>query len=83
MLLIDKINEKLKINDFNLDLESAVYKTKERILYFVFRYSDYLLLDKNIKDVVDETIKEALGEGVQFVVKYHKNYYDQEIIAQA
>ena len=83
MLLIDKINEKLKINDFNLDLESAVYKTKERILYFVFRYSDYLLLDKNIKDVVDETIKEELGEGVQFVVKYHKNYYDQEIIAQA
>jgi len=40
MLLIDEINQNLKKFDFNLDLESAVYNLKERILYFVFRYSD-------------------------------------------
>ena len=83
MLLIDKINEKLNKIDFNLDLESAVYKTKERILYFVFRYADHLMLDKKIKDIVDETIVEEVGSKVNFVVKYHKNYYDQDIIAEA
>ena len=83
MLLIDKINEKLNKIDFNLDLESAVYKTKERILYFVFRYADHLMLDKQIKDIVDDTIIEELGSKVSFVVKYHKNYYDQDIIAEA
>lgn len=83
MLLIDKINEKLKIYDFNLDLESAVYKTKERILYFVFRYADHLMLDKKIKDVVEETISKEVGDNVRIVVRYHKNYYDYDIIAES
>ena len=83
MLLIDKINENLIKFDFNLDLESAVYKTKERILYFVFRYSDHLMLDKVVKDIVDKTIQDELGSQVKFVVRYHKNYYDQDIIAEA
>ena len=80
MLLIDKINEKLNKFNFNLELESAVYKTKERTLSFVFCYSDNLMLSSEIKAVVNGIIKEELGEKVLINIKYKKNYFDEAII---
>ena len=73
MLLIYKINEKLTQFNFVLDLESAIYKKNERTLYFVFRYSDSLMLKAEIKNLVNQIISEELGAGALFSVKYRKN----------
>ena len=80
MLLIDKINEKLNQLNFNLELESAVYKTKERTLSFVFCYSDDLMLSSKVKEIVNEIIKEEIGEKVVVNIKYKKNYFDETIL---
>jgi len=82
MLLIDEINQNLKKFDFNLDLESAVYNLKERILYFVFRYSDSLMLNKEIKDVVEDVITQHVDDKILISIKYKKNYYDEDLVAE-
>ena len=80
MLLIDKINEKLTEYNFKLTLESAVYKTKERTLYFEFKYDDSLMLSTKIKDTVHSIIESEFDKKLIYKIKYKKNYYDETII---
>lgn len=80
MLLIDKINEKLNKLNFNLELESAVYKTKERTLSFVFSYEDSLMLTTQIKDLVNDVISNEFGKGIEINIRYKKNYFDEAIV---
>lgn len=79
MLLIDKINERLKDFKFTLALESSVYKKSDRTVYLTFRYSDELMLSAEVKDEVSRVIKEELGNA-KVEIKYRKNYFDESII---
>ena len=81
MLLIDKINEKIKDFNLTLTLESADFKKSLRALDIYFSYPDGFMLSKEIKTVVENTIKQEFGDGITISIKYRKNYFDEDILA--
>lgn len=81
MLLIDKINENIKDFNLTLTLESADFKKSLRALDIYFSYPDGFMLSKEIKTVVENTIKQEFGDGITISIKYRKNYFDEDILA--
>lgn len=78
-MLIDKINESIKDLNFEVSLESAIYKKLEKRLYLTFRYSDELLLTRTIKVKINEVVANEIGSN-NFEIKYRKNYFDEKIL---
>lgn len=79
MLLIDKINEKIKPLNFKLTLDSAVYNKTEKKLYLQFLYSNELMLSSIVKTAVQEVVYTEF-KGADIDIKYKKNYFDSGII---
>lgn len=81
-MLIDKINKKLEKENILFRMESAVYNPKLRTLQLNIEYDNNKMLSSKIKDIVNVVIREEIGENITTQIKYRKNFYDTDIIAE-
>lgn len=82
MQLLDKINKNLEKFNISLGIESAVYNLKQRALYLIFLYDNNKMLNQTIKDVVKDTINQEVGNNIELVLKYRKNFFDEDILSK-